>query len=534
MVEKRPHRVLTFEEWFTKEYMRIEQLDIKSLMAWAWSAGIEQAAHELLDPKLKDFSPSDQIRDLKHFCGEHSEFMYGGRRSDRPRRFLAIGGGASLKELAKIAKLMVPDGVLWRKEDLPPGAHISEVDSKEIGPLKAAGAHVVFIEIPQDWQKRSGTMEGRWAAKTPSLTISEPEYVGEMTVRDDLYPEKMMPGQSPYTPEGRLARDALISAAAQAEEIFGDDELEEHARKLRAERGWDIFNDPMIDKDGKVWFEVERDDEAALYADDEEPAREHFHEVVVDNRIWARDPKTEIGRQKVCTYLKGLRAELDNREEIQQGLLDPDYRTSQAASDAYEAKGEPDARIGTPDAQERARRFAEALDTEEGRNKVGIEMWTALRSARDKERQDVERRIRGFAGSKGIPVFDSEEMLITAVKTRETVQTRAAELRFIDPVDFMGKPPSPAERARHRMLFESVKKLASKHGVKIELFGPKKSLRMEHIPLEVRKWILESCSESLVRVSGDIVCAECNRPYNQHPEIAPTHVLLCGGRIGKL
>ena len=40
------------------------------------------------------------------------------------------------------------------------------------------------------------------------------------------FPERMMPGESPYTDNERLIRDALISDAALAEELFSIDDLD--------------------------------------------------------------------------------------------------------------------------------------------------------------------------------------------------------------------------------------------------------------------------------------------------------------------
>ena len=46
-------------------------------------------------------------------------------------------------------------------------------------------------------------------------------------------PEKMLPGQTPYTPEQREELDELLSGAADAAEEFDEDELEEFAAAQR-------------------------------------------------------------------------------------------------------------------------------------------------------------------------------------------------------------------------------------------------------------------------------------------------------------
>jgi len=56
--------------------------------------------------------------------------------------------------------------------------------------------------------------------------------VGESKVNEQ-FPEKMMPGQKPYTDEERKKREALTSAAAKAVDAFGDDELEAYAEQIK-------------------------------------------------------------------------------------------------------------------------------------------------------------------------------------------------------------------------------------------------------------------------------------------------------------
>jgi hypothetical protein len=625
-VADRKHKVLTFEEWFANQFMRLKHLDTKSQMAWAWTAGIEQAAHELDDPKLKGFEQGDQIRDLKCYFDDLC-LVHGGRRSDMARRFIIVRGPGSLKDLVKLAKMMVPSGTIWRPDELPPGAQIAEAPSNALVAAEKEKGPFVIVEIPDPrigstniWADAAAEEKARAAdfkpftrgvlmdilsqaertsyfGKEDPLTglpagevyrIGEPKFYGTMTIRDknavfdkcsrchgsgtlqappegslsDPLPppevcptcsgagfiEKMMPRQNPYTDAERAQRDALTAAAGEAEVLFTADELEEHTRKQHAEKGWDIFNDPMVDRRGDVWFEVERDDEAALYTDDEEPAREHFHQVLVDNRVWAREPKTETAKSKVAAYLAALEADLKKRQELEadygqasqkrdrQTFIDPQYRVGGTATpmsepnaqswppaDIHSIEGEP-AKAGTaPDAQERLYKVLKALDTEEGRARVGEELHAALREQMAKAREERRRPVRALAEKKGIPVFDD----LSAAARAISGELPLAELRFLD----RSPASTPEERA---LMHVQLQKFAAEHGFKIELFGPKESLRMEHIPIEVRKWILENCAERLERTSGDVICAECDCPYSEHPEIALTQVLLCDGRIGKL
>ena len=50
---------------------------------------------------------------------------------------------------------------------------------------------------------------------------------------NEQFPDKVMPGQKPETPEEKKKREALVSAAAKAAEGMGDDELEAYAQQIK-------------------------------------------------------------------------------------------------------------------------------------------------------------------------------------------------------------------------------------------------------------------------------------------------------------
>lgn len=50
-------------------------------------------------------------------------------------------------------------------------------------------------------------------------------------------PPRMMPGQAPYSPAERAKIDKLIGSAAEAAEVFDEDELEWQARRLKPPPG---------------------------------------------------------------------------------------------------------------------------------------------------------------------------------------------------------------------------------------------------------------------------------------------------------
>lgn len=52
-------------------------------------------------------------------------------------------------------------------------------------------------------------------------------------------PDRMVPGQEPYTREQEETRDALVGAAATALDFYSEDELEEAAEAARSKEGQD-------------------------------------------------------------------------------------------------------------------------------------------------------------------------------------------------------------------------------------------------------------------------------------------------------
>lgn len=59
----------------------------------------------------------------------------------------------------------------------------------------------------------------------------------------------------------------------------------------------------------------------------------------------------------------------------------------------------------------------------------------------------------------------------------------------------------------------------------------RKEIYAEMVPEEVANWIVEHTE--LIRLSGIAICSICGIDFNHHPEIFPTFVLMCNGKVGK-
>jgi hypothetical protein len=484
------NKPLTFEDWYSRTIKKMAHLDVPSLMAWAWSAALEQGAiaiEEKFTVPGFDLSDPNKLRNLKCFFCENGRYKWGGFHSDRPRRFFAIRGGGTLAELKNLARVMVPGGEIWPKDEMPTPP-MARIESYDIG-FPKDNAPIVFVEVPQDWPPFKGPNmeteegiplqpsepgaddEGRCSA----CGADDPYYEGHMpgcelderyqrdrilhpdqppTIRMETlgrilcensipaFNEKMMPGQAPYTPEERAKRDELVQAAARAEELIPIDELEGYAQVKRERVSFFL---PAIDHNQHGRGSEERGPD-----DSDCPCR--------------KTPYESQCAQAGCGFC----------------------RSSRTSSEALEG----------------AQELASALDTEEGRAKVGEALGEGLRETA------LRRRL-----------------LAEALETDEGRKQVGQDLMVKIGAEYLKAKMEEAPRRREQILtwLDQV----------TNLLAPRTGLREEHTPPEVRSWILRHHEKDLVRVSGEVECIECKKLYRDHPEIYPTLVLLCDGRLGK-
>lgn len=66
------------------------------------------------------------------------------------------------------------------------------------------------------------------------ITLSKSQWkkIGKETgwIKQSQFTEKMMPGQTPYTPEEKLLRNKMVGNAAKAEEVLTQEELEDSTK----------------------------------------------------------------------------------------------------------------------------------------------------------------------------------------------------------------------------------------------------------------------------------------------------------------
>lgn len=107
---------------------------------------------------------------------------------------------------------------------------------------------------------------------------------------------------------------------------------------------------------------------------------------------------------------------------------------------------------------------------------------------------------------------------------------QAATEMLVELTPFYERAIETAASSRPSVFEDAYLRLRQQHLVGADRHG---RVHLRHIPQEVRDWIRDHHIHDLARVSGDVVCEQCKKPYRDHPEIHPTFVLLCDGRVGK-